>query len=41
MEEKNKLIRKLLSEKSIEDLQTLVDFKRQMKKPKSTVKPVW
>ena len=41
MEEKNKLIRKLLSEKSIEDLQTLVNFKRQMKKPKSTVKPVW
>ena len=40
MEEKNKLIRELLSGKTIEDLQTLVNFKRQMKKPKSTVKRI-
>ena len=38
MEEKNKLLRELLSENSIEDLRTLVNFKRKMKKPKSTVK---
>lgn len=38
MEEKNKLIRELLSENTIEDLQTLVNFERQMKKPKSTFK---
>ena len=38
MEEKNKLLRELLSENTIEDLRTLVNFKRQMKKPKSTVK---
>ena len=38
MEEKNKLIRELLSENTIEDLQTLINFERQMKKPKSTVK---
>ena len=38
MEEKNKLFRELLSENTIEDLRTLVSFKRQMKKPKSTVK---
>ena len=38
MEEKNKLLRELLSENTIEDLGKLVHFKRQMKKPKSTVK---
>ena len=38
MEEKNKLLRESLSENTIEDLRTLVNFKRQMKKPKSTVK---
>ena len=38
MEEKNKLLRELLSENTIEDLLTLVNFKRQMKTPKSTVK---
>ena len=38
MNEKNKLLRELLSENNIEDLRTLVNFKRQMKKPKSTVK---
>ena len=38
MGEKNKLLRELLSENTIEDLRTLVNFKRQMKKPKSTVK---
>ena len=38
MEEKNKLLREFLSENTIEDLRTLVNFKRQMKKPKSTVK---
>ena len=37
MGEKNKLL-ELLSENTIEDLRTLVNFKRQMKKPKSTVK---
>ena len=40
MEEKNKLVRELLSENTIEDLRTLVNFKRQMKKPKSTVKRI-
>ena len=38
MGEKNKLLRELLSENTIEDLRTFVNFKRQMKKPKSTVK---
>ena len=38
MGEKNKLLRELLSENTIEDLRTLVNFKRRMKKPKSTVK---
>ena len=40
MEEKNKLLRELLSENTTEDLRTLVNFKRQMKKPKSTVKRI-
>ena len=40
MEEKNKLLRELLSENTIQDLRILVNFKRQMKKPKSTVKPM-
>ena len=40
MEDKNKLIRELLSENTIEDLLALVNFKRQMKKPKSTVKRI-
>ena len=30
MEEKNKLLRELLSENTIEDLRTLVNFKMQM-----------
>ena len=38
MGEKNKLLRELLSENTIGDLRTLVNFKRQMKKSKSTVK---
>lgn len=38
MEEKNKLLRELLSENTIEDLRTLVNFKRQMRKRKTTVK---
>ena len=38
MEEKNKLLRELLFGSTIEDLRTLVNFKRQTKKPKSTVK---
>ena len=36
MEEKNKLLRELLSENTIEDLRTLVNFKRQMKKYSQT-----
>ena len=38
MEEKNKRLREFLSENTTEDLRTLVNFKRQIKKPKSTVK---
>ena len=37
MEERNKLLRELLSENTTEDLRKLVNYERQFKKPKSIV----